>query len=277
MVGFFQTELKELEKLRENLDGESISGKEAIEALKRYQGKKLWGSKAWKQARETFISTQCAQCSSTEGPMVLQHLTLPLRMPQVIREWRRFIRRQRWLAWQDANPIDEVKKPRNVCPRCRYMSVWQRNRRDSGRWACTRCHADFDAPAVELKKDTSAMRDLKAQRWSKFLASDAASYAEDDEEKALRHAAQYAIANRLSYLSLRDCATFCKKCAFLWDQKEMKLCRTCKSKFHQLHYDVCFQCADGTKTLTARGGCEDVNHAPEVLAEPLVQSEAPQS
>jgi len=44
------------------------------------------------------------------------------------------------------------------------------------------------------------------------------------------------------YMSGVDTVTFCKKCAFLMDRKNKKLCRICKKNYHDIYYDTCHTC-----------------------------------
>ena len=45
------------------------------------------------------------------------------------------------------------------------------------------------------------------------------------------------------YLSMIDTATFCKKCAFMWDVKKRRLCPECKSKWCPLTLPKCAFCS----------------------------------
>jgi len=51
------------------------------------------------------------------------------------------------------------------------------------------------------------------------------------------------------YMSGEGTATFCKKCAFLWDMKEMMLCGNCKTKYHHFRYSTCFDCISEDRKL----------------------------
>ena len=44
------------------------------------------------------------------------------------------------------------------------------------------------------------------------------------------------------YMSGEGTATFCKKCAFLWDVKGQLLCRKCRERYHDFSYETCFNC-----------------------------------
>lgn len=45
-----------------------------------------------------------------------------------------------------------------------------------------------------------------------------------------------------SYLNFDNTKTFCKKCAFLWDKRGLKLCDTCKENYHAIYNSVCMNC-----------------------------------
>ena len=45
------------------------------------------------------------------------------------------------------------------------------------------------------------------------------------------------------YLSCEKAVTFCKKCAFLWDVRGLKLCKRCKQHYHPFDFEYCFNCA----------------------------------
>jgi hypothetical protein len=51
------------------------------------------------------------------------------------------------------------------------------------------------------------------------------------------------------YMSGEGTATFCKKCAFLWDMREMMLCGNCKTKYHHFRYSTCFDCISEERKL----------------------------
>lgn len=44
------------------------------------------------------------------------------------------------------------------------------------------------------------------------------------------------------YVTGKGTKTFCKRCAFLWDMKGLRLCRECGKRFHAHRHQRCFEC-----------------------------------
>ena len=68
--------------------------------------------------------------------------------------------------------------------------------------------------------------------------------------------AEYEIERQASndeYMSGEGTATFCKKCAFLWDVKEMRLCSQCQESYHPFRYKTCFNCLPQVKKKEVEG------------------------
>ena len=58
-----------------------------------------------------------------------------------------------------------------------------------------------------------------------------------------REAVLESIEESRRYLSFADTATFCKKCAFAWDCKGLRLCTMCRSRWHSIIYPCCSTCS----------------------------------
>ena len=62
-------------------------------------------------------------------------------------------------------------------------------------------------------------------------------------------------------------ATFCKKCAFLWDVKEMRLCSSCEEHYHHFKYKTCFNCLPRLRKKELRQQREFEEHMAVVMQE----------
>jgi len=205
---------------------------------------KPWHTKEWKEMRALRIGDKCEQCDSTDPPMLLQHLSHeePESPPS-----------KRDIVWDLMREFDQVPpRPtvrRPTCPECNDRSLGKRKKLKPT-WRCNRCHNEFDEPRMV---DTIINNRTEKDAWVKwknevlFPTHDDFADAHQDEveqrfgtlidEYELKRQASYD-----RYVSGEGTVTFCKKCAFLWDMKEMRLCGQCRKNYHPFRYDTCFSC-----------------------------------
>ena len=103
---------------------------------------KPWHTKKWRDMRNSRIADQCEQCGSTDGPMVLQHLShyedLPKPPSKNTAVWD--LMRERGAY----PPKPTVQRP--ACPACGKRSLTARKRTVD--WRCIACHLEFDNPVI---------------------------------------------------------------------------------------------------------------------------------
>jgi hypothetical protein len=198
--------------------------------MKNPEGKKVttkpWQLVEWKKKREEVLGDNCAQCGSSKKPLVLHHLrqTLPFSVIKAL------VAGDLFEAWISSNDIKLPIIPTNVCPKCYSCQVRVR-KTIKPPWVCNRCHKGFEAPKEDLIIDQRE----ESRLFIKFK--------EDNRE--LIHARCQAIQekNYERYKSCEETATFCQKCAFLWDMKRMNLCPKCKVHYKQFRFPYCFSCS----------------------------------
>lgn len=187
---------------------------------------KPWQLAEWKETRSGKIGDKCVQCGSSVGPFVLHHLhNLPsFSMVAIV------VASDLFDAWLSDQVIEIPKVAVSFCPRCHSRDI-RRRKVMKPPWVCNRCREAFDAPKEVMFPDTQERahlyREFKAANWD-VIQLRARSIREKDHER---------------YMSCEDAATFCRKCAFLWDMKGMSLCPNCEVRYKTFRYDFCFVCA----------------------------------
>ena len=204
---------------------------------------KPWHTREWKEMRKQRIGDECAQCGSTKEPFVLQHFSHdrpdPIDKNQVV-----------WNLMMERNRIPE--KPtvqRFACPQCSKLSLTKRKTLKPT-WRCIPCHHEFDDPILVEKTVSKTTQPTDYFKWrDEILFPAFHRFKEENADLVQQHIddadAEYEIERKASYehyISGVGTATFCKKCAFLWDKKEMKLCGQCKTNYHPFHFYKCFSC-----------------------------------
>jgi hypothetical protein len=180
---------------------------------------KPWHSKEWKEMRNRLIKDTCDQCGSMEKPMVLQHLWHPPDYSLISSFLFRSVRN---------SLIEEGKivlPYRECCPSCSSLSIRSRETMKP-KWVCIRCDNRFENPARKAVIDKNVNREV-GKRYAKTIHNRTKKLQRDLHDM---------------YMSGKGTITLCKKCAFLWDEKNMRLCQVCKEKYHKEGYKCCFSC-----------------------------------
>lgn len=225
-----------------------------------------WQTKEWKENREKVIKDYCEQCSTTEGIMVIQHLWHPSKYNDV----RESVRDQYKNKWREENPIDEVisdqtaiekfkeikKETKEVCPYCLSGNVRER-KTGTPKYKCLLCKKDFDEKSKKeipflyndsiendhAPRKTKSVVYLSDYKRKLYFLKSGEMYWEEYGEKIRYETILQIIDEYLRYISLEDAVTFCKKCAFLWDVKNMDLCPKCKKEYKSRYLEnVCATC-----------------------------------
>lgn len=205
---------------------------------------KPWHSKEWKEMRNKIIGDSCEQCGSTKKPMVLQHFDhykdLPKKPSKSSVVWSLMLEREAF----PPRPI--VLRP--ACPDCKKRALSQRKTMKPI-WRCIGCHHVFDNPssvevAVDRRTGTEQFESFRKQckvAFSEFLDSHIELVSERLNVK-LKEYEKVKEASLSLYMSGEGTATFCKKCAYLWDVQGLKLCGFCRKGYHPFKYNSCFKC-----------------------------------
>lgn len=243
-------DIKEMEKIEEALRKREITYAEASEKI--YGSKtKPWHTVAWKKKRAKLIKDCCEQCGSTKGPMVLQHLWHPPTYREHIREIYEdfFIKAQNNSSLPEATDeevksfIAEFTEQKEACPSCGMRSINER-KTVTPIYRCRKCYHEFDvpkmvsynsklnvvAPSIEKIRKTITYEKQRDFMWN--------TYGEEIRTIAVLKG----IEDHKRYISMKDTKTFCKRCAFLWDRKKLKVCDVCKETLINIALHTCDKC-----------------------------------
>lgn len=182
---------------------------------------KVWHTKEWLEMRNRLIKGVCDQCGSLEGPMVLQHLWHPPQYAVISGQVFSHILR----TLLESNKLSLPK--RMCCPTCMSLSIRSRQSMQP-KWVCIRCNNSFDTPHQKEVVDKEVCRTI-GKKYGRSI-----------------HALSKEISEKYHklYMSGSGTITMCKKCAFLWDVKNMRLCQVCKKNYHKAQYPCCSECKD---------------------------------
>ena len=203
---------------------------------------KPWETKEWTEMRDRHIGSTCEQCESTDGPFVLQHFSHE--QPEPPSKYT--------IVWDLIGEFGLMPSrptiPLAACPKCKRRSLTEPKIRKP-KWRCIGCHHEFDELAtVEVEVDSRNGKD----EYNQYIQDRRDVYTDFQITHADAVAQRYGAAladyekerqaSYEEYVSGEGTATFCKKCAFLWDIKEMRLCSQCKTDYHPFKYRTCFNC-----------------------------------
>lgn len=194
--------------------------------MKNPEGKKVttkpWQLVEWKRKREELLGDNCAQCGSSKKSLVLHHL----RQPPPFFVIEAIVTLDLFKEWNIKPPMI----PTNFCPECHSRRVRVR-KTIKPPWVCDGCHKGFEAPKEDLIIDQREERRLLIK------------FKEDNRELIQARCQSIQEENHKRYMSCEKTATFCHKCAFLWDMKGMSLCPKCKVHYKQFRFPYCFSCS----------------------------------
>jgi ribosomal protein L37AE/L43A len=243
-------DIKEMENIEEALRKREITYTEASERI--YSSTtKPWQTAAWKKKREELIKDECEQCGSTKAPMVLQHSWHPPSYRERIREiYEEYFNEKKITSLLPEATDDEVQsfldeftELKDSCPSCGMRSINKRKTL-TPTYRCLKCNYKFDepkmvpyntklrvvAPAFEKIKRTLTYKKQQEFMWNTF----------GEEIRTL--AVLKGIEDHKRYISMNDTKTFCKRCAFLWDKKRLKVCSICKENLIRIFLHACDKC-----------------------------------
>lgn len=262
-----------LEAIKKQLIADEITWLEATEALKELKEKKPWRSKEWKAERDKIIKDSCEACGTeaNEAIMVLQHLWKPRTAQNILYDLKDYIvfnskdQRAQWVAERKENS-EEIKNivmgDRECCPKCNSVSikklktkqVWKcygtKTKKASGRYSRkVTCEHEFDEPATTkdfTPDQKNEITRIHREIWDEAQAKFNVDFARIDELYG-KKAVLESFKDSERYYSLKDTATFCKKCAYLMDVKKLLFCPNCQEHHTLFHIIGCVP--DASKVL----------------------------
>lgn len=238
------SEYADIQAVRDAFNLGKISAQETANVVTNILTKKPWHTEEWRKKRANLIQSKCTQCLTDEGPFVLQHLWHPRKLGETIRELRASHR----IKYEELHPRIEIPIPepvgetRDACPRCHKLGIYWRKTKNSWRCNDSYCGHEFDNPikrrmhsAEQSEKWWTEYRNAKQEWYGCFR--------EETDEVILIEALKIGFEEHDRYMSLSDTTTFCKKCAFMWDKRQRKLCKGC-NKFvpFNISPENCFNC-----------------------------------
>ncbi len=225
-------EITQVEIAKRLIDDE-INWEEALELIKSISQKKPWHTQEWKEKRDKLIKDYCEVCGSTEPPMVLQHTWQP---PSIKALFNSVKQTKEWEQWQEDHPIiidqDKLEKDTDACPVCSSVAIYYR--KGTNDWRGRVCRHVFAAPIKIVSRGK-----ISEEIWGKKIESFNAFKEHYNVGKLV---VLKSIENHFRYMSLADTKTYCKRCAFVSDMTNFKLCQVCKKNYHKPGYDKCYQC-----------------------------------
>lgn len=236
---------EELNRLEEGLQNGTLTYKDVGYIFE--SNKKPWGTSEWKEKRKELLKDHCEQCDDHEGPFVLQHIWQPPEyrsvVDHVINDYVKLKLQQPDVQVlqerQVQQCIAEHGFTRDVCPECFSMNI-QRRKNLTPIFRCTKCNHRFDQPVI---KNDCLPRSVSLDRVRKKFVKSLQEVVWNEQHDEIRKTAiLQCITNYRRYVSCADTITVCKKCAYLWEIKGMKLCSKCKTHYHLMCYEQCFEC-----------------------------------
>ena len=205
---------------------------------------KPWHTKDWGDMRNRRIGDRCEQCGSTDGPLVLQHLSHEGPEPPDSKDTVIWNLMREYGSYPPRPTVQ-----RQACPQCNRCSLTERKKLKP-KWRCIACHHEFDESImveIPINNRTEKGEYDRYRQEVLFPAFNDFVDAHQDivEQRYTAVLADYEQERRASddrYMSGEGTVTFCKKCAFLWDVKEQELCSQCKKRYHSFKYATCYEC-----------------------------------
>lgn len=230
--------MKNVLDIKNDLIEDLITWQDALSFLTSRE--KPWATKEWKEKRDVLIKDYCESCGTKEGPFVLQHLKQPDKFAEIMST----IRYEHLKEFSSAFEFKYGKRikyiKRESCPKCNSLKV--RFLKTENIWKCYgKCGRKFDNPLIIQDIDPIQKKDISEKK--KLFRDDIfIKFKEKYSDIVGKQAVLESIRQHEEYISLKDTCTMCKKCAFLWDIKGLKLCPNCKQSYCAVYMDMCKSC-----------------------------------
>jgi hypothetical protein len=215
------------------------------------RGGRIWRSEEWTALRGRLIKDYCEQCQAGQGPFTLQHFWHPPTIADSASELRHAFRIQLWEEFQLRAPFVEATENRSACPRCESVNIHSRHS-IAPRWKCNAhkggrtCGYEFDEPVSIEAPAYRANAAGKRERWAQFQAEYANRLGEVADVIYIEATLQV-LELFERYMAGERTATFCGRCAYMWDKCGLRLCQTCHSEWHKHHELGCAVCTSGVR------------------------------
>ncbi|MHA2501499.1 MAG: hypothetical protein ACXAE3_01320 [Candidatus Kariarchaeaceae archaeon] len=206
----------------------------------------VWQSSEWQEAKRKLLKDSCQQCGENEQ-LALVHLWKPPRYRSLLAKVE-LAKIENLVQSGELEPFTFDDEPRDSCPSCQSINLRRRKTKHPP-FKCGRCGEEFETAVEIMVRDeylyNKAFRDWKSKHLADF---------QNEIENAV-NTKQEEFDKR--YRSGEGTETFCKKCAFLFTQKGMILCRNCKNHYHKRRYEQCYTC--NTSSLSVQVLCDKCN------------------
>ena len=199
--------------------------------------------------------------------MVLQHLRQPRPFRLLCAEVSEPLL-ERYKADHPFIPTEHQPVDRPACPRCSSTAI-RRLKRAAHPWKCASkvrgrtCGFEFDTPAT-VRALTPEQKHARSSEGEAFYAAARDEFDKLNRDEIGKQAVLLSIEEHLRYMSLEDTTTFCKRCAFLWDRKGMRLCGYCREGWHPLDFSRCRGCSIAKEKVADSRG----NYASDEASKP---------
>jgi len=225
-------------EIKKQLIDNSIHWKDALDLLTNRQ--KPWTTKEWKEKRDLIIKDYCESCGSQDGPFVLQHTIQPAKFSDIFSR----IRYEYYQAYSEGITFKYKGKikyiDRESCPFCSSINLYFQKTKNI--WKCNgKCGKCFEEPKYIQDVDPVQKKDIQKKK-KIFQDLNKLDFENKYMEEIGKKSVLESIVHHEEYMSFKYTATFCKKCAFLWDKKGVKLCPVCKETYCSIHVDMCMHC-----------------------------------
>ena len=182
-----------------------------------------WKSEEWKERREEVVGEKCVQCGSTQNLNV--HHLKRRRTYQDISS-RVFYALYNELKEQGKLPLELIEITyKDVCPKCSKTNIRLRKTM-LPRYRCPMCKTNFDEPAKKEYRNEKLVMSYVGKNYQKELKERIEAIRKKENEE---------------YLKTDKVITLCRKCHYLNHQGK-KLCRVCKENYHEIQYEMCWNC-----------------------------------
>ena len=203
---------------------------------KKTRPKEPWKTKEWKEEiRPKLLGDKCEWCETAEQPLVVHHL---IKYPdkdtikfEIVKQILHTIKNdknllQKFLKEELLPKMNFNIEERLACPKCNGITHRERTTMKP-KYYCQICLHTFDKGKIRIKieeTDWRANRTYLREALTDFIET----FANEWNEKFHQ-----------VYMKGEHTVTLCKKCHFLYEKKNTKLCQSCKKFYHNTKFHQC--------------------------------------